>query len=165
MEALEALSAPAVELPESLRLLLRSDAALRGLLRVRALRELVRLLAPPSGPRRVTRSLHPDALAGGFALILAAVLFRVWREQPATAASAVAIAAVALLAYAAARRRVLRRYAAFREQEREAARGVERAVERWMTLRCCVRERTVHDAAGDIPLEELPQRLAAVPPP
>jgi hypothetical protein len=164
LEALEALSKPKNVLSEALRMLAGPDAEQRGALRVRALRGVIALVAPPSGERRTTRLIHPDAVAGGFALILAVVLVRAWQEQPASAPAATAAAAGALLLYAATRRLVLRRYAAVREQEDAARRAVEAGVAAWMELRCCPAERVVDGLAGGdgdgVPLADLQRRLA-----
>ncbi len=160
---LGALSAPASELPESLRALLGPDADLRGLLRVRALRRLAGLVAPPGGERRSTRALHPDLLAGGFAAILAVALAGAWRQQPEAARAGAAAAAAAGVLYAALRSRILRRHAQGLERERAASRAVEQGVALWMSLRCCLRERTVDgiEAWPAVPLDDLQQRLAA----
>jgi hypothetical protein len=166
MEALEALSAPRADLSEPLRALLGPEAASGAWIRIRALRRLLGLVGPPSGSRRVTRTLHPDVLAGGFALVVVVALVRAWREQPTLALASAAVCAAALLLYAATRGRILRRYARVRAGDEEAARAVEHAVARWMELRCCLRERLVDGAVGEpaIPLEALPQALVPRPP-
>jgi hypothetical protein len=164
LEALEALSRPETVISEALRTLVGPDADQRGALRVRALRGFVGLVAPPAGERRTMRLIPPDAVAGGFALILAVVLVRAWQEQPASAPTATAAAAGALLLYAATRRLVLRRYAAVREREDAARRAVEAGVEAWMELRCCPAERVVDGLAGGdgVPLDDLQRRLASL---
>ncbi len=166
MEALEALSAPRADLSEPLRTVLGPEAGFHGWLRIRALRRLVRLVGPPSGSQRVTRTLHPDALAVGFGVVLVVALVRAWREQPAMALASAAVFAAALLLYAVARGRILRRHARVRAGDEEAARAAEHAVARWMDLRCCLRERLVDGAAGEpaIPLGDLPQAFAPRPP-
>ena len=163
MAALEALSHPAAELPEELRALLGGEARLRGWLRIRALRRLVRLTAPPAGERRRTRLVHPDALVAAFTLIVAVALVRAGREQPQAARAAAAAVAVAAILYFALRPRVLARHAVHRAREHDAAAAVERRVALWMTLRCCTAERAVDGFEGEpgVPLEELPRRLAA----
>ncbi len=124
-------------------------------------------MGPPSGERRVTRTVHPDALAGGFALVVAVALVRASREQPSLALASAVVFAAALLLYAATRGRILRRYARVRAGDDDAAKAVERAVARWMQLRCCLRERLVDGPDGEpaIPLEDLPQALVPRPPP
>jgi hypothetical protein len=161
-DALSMIAHPAQTLPQSLSLLQgRKGQKPRGIGRSRYYHDVVRMVAPPSGARKVVRLLHPDAVVFGFAAISGLVLFQMFRSRLLELIPAVGVLALALAAYLLGRRFVIRRYR--RERDREAGEGqrIRSAVEQWMKLYYCGKEGTAFDPGSGrtYPLAGLAQRL------
>jgi hypothetical protein len=145
-DALSMIAHPGQALPWSLSLLKGNDTRRPGGIgRLRYYRGVVRMAAPPSGAGKITRRLHPDAVVLGFAAISGLVLLEMWKSRFQGLLPAAGLLAFALAAYLIGRRFVMRRYRRERDREAGESERVRAAVEKWMRLYYCGRERTVYD--------------------
>jgi hypothetical protein len=145
-DALSMIAHPGQDLPESLSLLQGAKARKPGGIgRLRYYHELVKMTGPPSGRRKASQILHPDAVVFVFAAISGLLLLEMFRTGPKGLLFAAVVLALALAAYFLERPVILRRYRGAREVKEGEALAVRAAVEKWMKLYYCGGDGTVFD--------------------
>ena len=118
-------------------------------------------IAPPASRKQVsTRPLHPDMVLGAFCLISTVFIYGILTTQPGMMAVAAPFLIGLAVFYLWQRKKLVARYHTMITSQRESEERVRRAIERWLWLRCCARDKVVfHPGHEAVPLERMNELL------
>jgi hypothetical protein len=118
-------------------------------------------IAPPATRKQVpTRPLHPDMVMGGFCLISTVFIYGIVSTQPGMMAVAAPFLIGLAVFYIWQRKKLVARYHTMITSQRESEERVKRAIERWLWLRCCARDKVVFLPGKEaVPLERMNELL------
>lgn len=125
--------------------------------RAEDLGQAVRLFGPPEGKVERNPHIHPDLLAGSLSLIVIVIIYDTYWTQRGVFWAAVAVWAIAALAYGFARGPMLKRYRLAQAGVKARRKALENAVASWAKLYYCAADRQIFDPerSDSAPLEEL----------
>ncbi len=108
------------------------------------LAKLVKKLSPPSsGKTQTVRPVHPDWIIAAFSAVLPVFLFGIYRSQPAGLFPILLILVLLYGLYFLRRKALIARYHQGEIIRQEETRRIEIAIQRWMRLYYCSRDRGV----------------------
>lgn len=121
-------------------------------------RKVLNIFNPPSGGVEAIRDVNPDIAVIGFTVIAGIFLYNIYATQPQYFTFIAIITGLAYIAYAILRKKIIGKYKASIQAKKDEKIKVEKAIDHWMKLVYCARDKVVFDPAENLPVPAFQMR-------
>ncbi len=113
-------------------------------------RKILNIFSPPSGSTEAIRDVNPDIVVIGFTLVAGIFLYNIYATQPQAFPITAILTGLAYVGYVVLRKKIMGKYKASIQAKKEEKLKVEKAIDHWMKLVYCARDKVVFDPAENV---------------
>jgi hypothetical protein len=113
-------------------------------------RKILNIFSPPSGKTETIRDINPDIVVIGFSIVAGIFLYNIYATQPQYFPMIAAVTGLAYVGYIVLRKKIMGKYKANIQAKKDEKDSIERAIEHWLKLVYCARDKVVFDPEENI---------------